>query len=104
MAKERWSFHVVADDGAATFGFPSKRTADSARQEMIDQEMARWISNVMRMVPGQTHWVVHIKRNDGQMQSFGFESQIEAMKFNKAIRHAENVALVSMPTQAQLKK
>lgn len=104
MAKERWSFHIVADDGAATFGFPTRKSAEEARQEMVDQDMARWFSSVMQMVPGMTHWVIHIRRKDGQMQSFGFESQIEAMKFHKAVRKAENVELVSFPAQAELKK
>jgi len=102
MAKKDRAFHIVAADGAETFGFSTKKAAEDARDEMV-QKMGVWASSVTRMVPGTEHWVVHIRWKNGRMQSFGFESQVEAMKFHKEVFKTKEAEMVSMPTKAQLR-
>lgn len=102
MAKKDLAFHIVAADGADTFGFSTKKTAEDAREEMREK-MGVWASSVIRMIPGTEHWVVHVRWKNGRMQSFGFDSQVEAMKFQKEVRTTGEAELVSMPTKAELR-
>jgi hypothetical protein len=102
MPKE-WAFHFAAFDGVDTAVFSTKNGAEEAHQEMLAQEGLVFVSKVMPLVPGETHWVVHIRRKDGRMQSFGFESRFEAMQFKNKMREVEIVELVSSPVEAELK-
>lgn len=102
MPRNDWAFHVVAADGAETFGFATKKAAEGARAEMVEK-MGVWASSLIRMVPGTEHWVVHVRWKTGRMQSFGFESQVEAMKFHKEVFATKVAELVSMPTKAELR-
>jgi hypothetical protein len=108
VAKEKWAFHVVAYNGAGTFGHASKKAAEKLRSEMLQMVKRgelEFVSSLIEMVPGTKHWVVHVRMEDGRMKSFGFGSQIEAQKFHQVVLNkVEGVDVASFPTEAELEK
>ena len=106
MAKQEWMFHVVAYNGADTFGHSSKKAAEKLRAEMLEMVKRgerEFVSSLMSHVPGRDYWVIHVRMNDGEMKSFGFESQIEAQKFHQVVMDKlEGAELASFPTEAEL--
>lgn len=103
MAKSTWAVHVIAADGQESFGF---RTADDAKgfqKDVSGEGRLDFVSSVIRLVPGETYWVVHVRNSNGKMQSFGFDTKKEATKFHKAILKSEApIDCVSMPAMAEL--
>lgn len=103
MAAGEWAIHVVAYNGMDTFGFRTRKAAEDTRREILDQGGGVWVSSVIQMIPGEEHWVVHVRMQDGRMRSFGFKKRPEAMTFHKAVRKVEEgVDVISFPTKQEL--
>lgn len=102
--KEEWAFHVVYPDGVETYRFDNKKEAEASLEEIRDHHSREWlmIAGFMKMVPGDKHWVVHVRFKD-KVKSFGFDSRVEAVKFKTLVlREVEGVQGASFPNLVNL--